>query len=87
MTLELPIVWNTEQSKALEELGIDTDDYTLRKVTFFNIDAIHPYEEEDHAEHTMIIVGCEEYITPIPYMRLLEMIKEAKVESKMCRIR
>ena len=38
--IKIPILWNTENSAMLEEMGINTNEYIINQVYFYNIDAV-----------------------------------------------
>lgn len=77
MILELDIFHNSDASIQLEELGIETDesDTYLVKWTFYKID--YCVERKQNTDHSVIGVGDLEFITPIPYKELTQIIKQA----------
>ena len=64
--LTLPILFNPESTGQLKSLGIDVENklegLERRPVTFYTIDHIHPYFNEEGVEMTCIVSGGQEYI-------------------------
>lgn len=75
MEIELDILFNTEESRTLTDLGMNVSDemLTTRKVTFYRIDTIEPSDEKGYSN---IIVGGEMYTTPMKYKDLKNLISE-----------
>lgn len=59
--ITLPILWHTDESIQLNELGIDSKDTTIKKVTFYSIDHIYPYNHEG-LDYTKVSSGGIDYI-------------------------
>ena len=75
MIIELDVIHNDDDAIQLEELGIESSEENtyLVKWTFFKID--YCVERKKNKNHSIIGVGDNEFITPVPYKKLVEMIK------------
>lgn len=77
----LPIFFKTEESKR-QEL-IKGDDYSLedyckkRKMIFYNISCIGPFEEDGKVKHTSVFSNGEEFICPLPIKEVEKIIDDA----------
>ena len=78
INLELDILWNTEQSKSLNMLGIDVspDMLTTKKVTFYHISAIEENDAFDEHSFTTIHTGCDFFVCTLPYKKVKKLIGE-----------
>ena len=59
--ITLPVLWHTNASMELSNLGLETDDHTIKKVTFYSIDHAYSYEY-DGENYTKVFSGGIEYI-------------------------
>lgn len=79
MILELEIIINNDDVAILQELGVQVDEETntyLDKWTFYRID--YCFKRKKNPNHTVVVVNGEDFITPVPYKQLVEMIKAAQ---------
>ena len=75
--IELPIFHYTEKTDTLKKLGLDykLSDCEIRYMTFYNINAVSPYLDEDK-EYCSIHSNGSEFICSLSYL---------KVKEKMCK--
>lgn len=69
MILKLEIFFNTEETSTLRNVGVD---YTLRhctkrEMTFYNVNAISPYVDDDGEEYCTIHANGDEFIANASY--------------------
>ena len=76
--LEIDIYVHTDKSVELDKLDIEFSlkDTRLQKSTFYLINAIYPYFEDDIEVGTMILTNGTECVTPIKYNDLKDLIKK-----------
>lgn len=60
-SLTLPVLWNTESSMELQNLGIETDEHIIKKITFYSIDHVYEYEYKGNT-YTKVCSGGVEFI-------------------------
>lgn len=65
---EIEVLWHTDETRPLDELGIDYDPDDCEKIlmTFYRIDAISPNLWNDK-KYCNIHVGGDKWITPNSY--------------------
>jgi hypothetical protein len=73
--IELPIVFHTENSKALDDLGIESDDHQIQTGYFYHIDCVLPRTDEPH--RTSVYSGGEIYLCELPIDETLKIIDES----------
>lgn len=76
LPVELPIYFNTDDTSALESLGIEPNirNCELKSVTFFTIDAIAPYKEDDGFEYSIIYSGGTEFACKYTYVTIKQIL-------------
>lgn len=77
--LEIDIFFHTNETSNLDELEIDYDinDAELRKMIFYNINAISPYYGDNNdVNYTTIHSNGSQFITPFPIIQVRKMIYE-----------
>jgi hypothetical protein len=79
MELELPIYHYGEDTLKLAELELEVDleDLELKPITFYNIDAIGCYFEND-TEYSVVFAVGKEFLCPFNYAQLKDIVREAK---------
>lgn len=78
MTVTLPIIFHTDGTSQLKDLGIEykLDDCQQKQMTFFNIAAIADYVEEGtDNQYTSIFAGGFEFICPLTQQYVIDKIK------------
>lgn len=78
--LEIPVYFMADNDAMMQELGLPetpVEKCPLKKCLFVSIDAIGPYVLDSGAEVTKIISGSGEFLTPIPYQSMSELIERA----------
>lgn len=78
--LEIPVYFMAEDDAMMQELGLPetpVQDCPLKKLLLVNIDSVGPYVLDNGVEITKIISGCGEFLTPIPYPSMVELIERA----------
>jgi len=71
--IELEIYWKSDNDVKLSELGLECmDEPELKKVTFLNINAFHPYDYDEDIPKPATVICCNdsEYIAKISYDEL-----------------
>lgn len=78
--LDIEILWHTDETKKLENSGVDVDPSELERktITFYRVDVISPYKWDDDNMFCKITAGGETWITPYEYEVVRSMIIEAK---------
>jgi len=73
--IELNILYNSEDQDNLQDLEIQTEikDCIIDKMTFYSINSIAPYHEDD-VDYTSINSGGIEYICIENYYKVQELI-------------
>jgi hypothetical protein len=77
--IELPILFHTENTALSTKLEMECrlSDYETRNMTFYRIDGVSPYiDEEDKTEYCNIHVNGAEYICNSTYAQVKRMIDE-----------
>ncbi len=83
--IELEIMWHTDDTKQLSDLGIDydIDEVETRKVTFYGISHIKTNIWDDTHEFTNIYALCgEQYISRLKYNDLKKEINRQINQQK-----
>ena len=78
--LEIPVYFQSETDSTMIELGLPetpVEQCPIKKVLFVGIDAVGPYVLDSGVEITKIISGSGEFLTPIPYPSMVELIEKA----------
>jgi hypothetical protein len=77
--IKLPIFFNTEETYQKEELGIETslEEAELKHTTFYSIDVITPYIENDN-EYCKIYAGGSEFICSLPVKEVEKLVEKIK---------
>lgn len=78
--LEIPVYFQADNDSMMAELGLPEtpiEQCPLKKVLFVSIDAVGPYVLGTGTEITKIISGSGEFLTPIPYPSMVELIERA----------
>jgi hypothetical protein len=75
--IELPILIYTDADFELEKLGIQSsiNNTNVTMFTFYFINAISRYEE-DGVEYTSLMCNGKDYVTPLPFDIVKQMINE-----------
>jgi len=87
VSIKLPIFFKTEESKR-QEL-IKGDDYSLkdyckeRKMIFYNISCIGPFEEDGQIKYTSIFSNGEEFICSLSIKEVELIISEANKSANV----
>lgn len=79
MELELQVFNYTPELLGLVKLDVEVtlDELELNPMTFYNIDGISPYIENE-IEYTIIFSSGREFISPIHYEALKDVVREAR---------
>lgn len=79
MELELPIFHYGEDTLKLAELEVEVslDQLDIKEITFYNIDAIGSYVE-DEVEYGIVFVVGKEFLCPLNYEQLKDAVRKAK---------
>jgi len=76
MKVELPIFWNTDDTKVLEDCGlvdqVDFKDYQIRVLTFYHINIIYKFDNQD--SYTVIVTNGDTYVCALPIHKVELMI-------------
>lgn len=78
--LEIPVYFMADNDAVMQELGLPEtpiEQCPLKKVLLVSIDAVGPYVLDTGTEITKIISGSGEFLTPIPYPSMVELIERA----------
>lgn len=78
--LEIPVYFMAEDDAMKQELGLPetpVQECPLKKLLLVNIDSVGPYVLDNGVEITKIISGCGDFLTPIPYPEMVELIERA----------
>jgi hypothetical protein len=72
--IELEIYFNTEETKNLEKMGLDShvNNCETKFMTFFSINAIGSAKEPDGFEYGVIYTGDESFSSVLTYSQLKE---------------
>lgn len=83
MELDIEVLWHSDDTKALADLGMDFDieDLITKVITFYSIDVISPYKWDDEHMFCKINSGCETWIAACEYEELKEKIAKARHEA------
>ena len=65
---DIPIFWNTDETKQLEDMGIEPNllDFVERVVRFYSVEAITSYE----GKYCRIWAGGDSFISPLSMMEV-----------------
>lgn len=76
----LPVWFNTEQSAAKKDLGLEEnltiEDYETKEVFFYSIDALEPCVDEILGDCTIVNVAGKEFSCSIPFDKIEEVIQD-----------
>lgn len=74
--IELPIYHEPEESESLADLGIKSNitDCVTKRMTFYNIEAIGTYTEEDR-DMSVVFSNWMDFICPWGYERLKKFVE------------
>lgn len=78
--LEIPVYFMDENDAMMQELGLPetpVQDCPIKKLLLVSVDSAGPYVLDNGVEITKIISGCGEFLTPIPYPSMVELIARA----------
>lgn len=79
MNITLPIFWNNDDTKLLEDVGMDDeismDDYDIRMLTFYSISVIWPYEK---GKYTALRSDGETFVCSKSFKETKQLIDENK---------
>jgi hypothetical protein len=83
MKLKIPVLWHTDETMQKEELGIEvsSDEVTTRLVTFYTIDSVTDYYE-DNKVYTKFYSCGQVYLTTIDRNTLETKIDEQLILNK-----
>lgn len=76
--IELNILWIPQDKLDLLKLGIGSEteaDAEIQPITFFRIDNIQPYDN-DNGSFTVVVSGGQEYVADMPYTALKKKLEE-----------
>lgn len=78
--LELKILFYNDETAQLEDLGIkfDINSHDVKKMSFFNIEAVSPYVVEDR-NYSIIHSNADEFVCIDNYEKVLEKILTTKL--------
>lgn len=73
---DIEVLWHTDETKALDNAGVDvkSEDLERRTITFYNIDAISPYKWDDDNMFCKINAGGETWIAAYDYECVKQML-------------
>ena len=76
--LELPLLYDTEETKSLEDSGLDPDYslYIVKPMTFYEISGVGPAKHDDDIR-SVIRSGGVTYWVDMPYKELKKLVDEA----------
>lgn len=76
--LELPLLYETEETKSLDDSGLDPDIslYVIRPMTFYDISGIGPAKHNDDSRSVVKSDGTT-YWADVPYKELKKIVDEA----------
>lgn len=72
--IELPVLFIPEEEVTKFDLGLDYESEP-KPLLFFNINGIAPYIDPKGNSYTEILCNGDEYVCPIPYEKVKNMIK------------
>lgn len=85
MQIELPILFTTKESKALDDAGLpdDFNKFDVRCMTFYSVDNVSPYTNHSHdykleKDKCVISSGGLEYICNMSYDSVIKKISQEK---------
>lgn len=79
VNIELEILWNTDETSALEKLNIDFSfDYcNVKLATFYSIDAVLPVEiDKEKYDYSKILSSGQVFILRKPVKELVKIVNE-----------
>ena len=85
MKLTLPIFFNSEKVRVAKDTGIDYNlkDCIINHVTFFNINAISPYLQDDKlTQYTIIYAYNVEFVCKLHPLKVEDLINASRRDSK-----
>lgn len=79
MELEPPIYHYGDDTIKLAELDVEVslDHLDIKEITFYNIDAVGSYTEDDVDYGVVFVVG-KEFLCPLTYEQLKDVVREAR---------
>jgi len=79
MKITLPILFDTENTSSLENLGLDFDlnDADIRQTVFYSINGLSPYIEQNK-DYTTIYSNGYDFICPMNIKEVEYLIQENK---------
>lgn len=85
MEIELKCLWHTDDTRPMEELGLDykVDDLERRVVTFYRIDAISRNDFDDNHSFCNIHSGGEKWICVYSYAAVKSLLNKAYAADKL----
>ncbi len=72
--VELPIVFHTEESMVLGDLGVESENHQIKTGYFFHIDCVLP--RIDYPNRTSVYSGGEMYMCDLTIDETLRLINE-----------
>ena len=74
--IELPIYFNTDETDSMVKMGLDSHvaNCEIRTLTFYNINAIGPAEEDDGFKFSLIYLGGDSFSCVHTYEVLKELL-------------
>jgi hypothetical protein len=77
MRVDLPIFWNNKDNQILDDLGIETEvdfkECEVRIVTFYVINLIYKFNNED--EYTVVMSNGESFVCELNKTEVEKLIK------------
>lgn len=80
MELDIEVLWHTDETRVLNDSGIDVDvdDLERKTITFYSVDVISPYKWDKDHMFCKINSGGEVWIAAYEYEDVKMMIAAAK---------
>lgn len=80
MELEIEVLWHTEETRKLDDAGIDfnIDEVIWKTITFYTIDVISPNLWDKTHSFCNIHAAGDKWIAPYTYEHVKQMIAKAK---------
>jgi len=75
--IELEILFHTDESFELGKIGIEIDDYELKKMTFYHINAIAISKEFPKKNWSVIYSGTDAFVCTVSYETLKNYLSTA----------
>lgn len=75
--IELPVYFHNDLTDQLEDLNLDfhITQCEIKKMFFYNIDAVSPREEKDGYQYSLIHIGKESFSCALQYEDLIDKLK------------